>query len=235
VIRTTGAKRRRLVRGYNATWSSDGKRLAFQSAFERAAIEVIGLSGRGHGMLTPREHNEEPIWSPVGGRILFTRALEEYEGHITVVNSDGSGLREITQRQSSRGVWSRDGHSIAFLGALSPQDLRRALYVIREDGSGERMLVQSSAQEVLGPLSWSRRGEISFELATARSERIAIISAEGGSPRVLTNGFGAEWSPNGRWLAFTDYSNCRGADGVVEAVYVIRRDGSHRRRVSPCN
>lgn len=57
-----------------------------------------------------RNWNVSLCWSPDGSKILFTVPMEEYGCHLFVINSDGSGLTQITDNINGYDVdvsWSR--------------------------------------------------------------------------------------------------------------------------------
>jgi hypothetical protein len=62
-------------------------------------------------------------------------------------------------------------------------------------------------------------------------ETMEIIEPSDPKTFVVVNGFrdaiiGVDWSPDGRWLAFSIAGS-----GVEDGLYVIDRDGKHRRRL----
>jgi molecular chaperone DnaK len=99
----------------------------------------------------------DPIWSPDGLRIAYTRSVPFggkglWTSHIWVVNADGTGARAITSGPSKDWdpTWSPDGTWIAFTRGQSEHP---AIYCVRADGSDPRRLTAGNAQE--GHPAWS--------------------------------------------------------------------------------
>ena len=85
-----------------------------------------------------------PAGHLMGKKIAFERSKEnDYD--ICVMNSDGSGLRNLTNN-TARGrwpCWSPDGKKIAF---VTQKDLNSDICVMNSDGSGLRNLTNNTAQ-----------------------------------------------------------------------------------------
>jgi Tol biopolymer transport system component/PKD repeat protein/pimeloyl-ACP methyl ester carboxylesterase len=82
-----------------------------------------------------------PHWSPDGRQIAFPR-----NGHIFVVNADGSSLRQLTNVDGPHFApsWSPDGSSIAF---TSSRDGNNEIYVMDSDGSNQVRLTYSGGND----------------------------------------------------------------------------------------
>ena len=106
-------------RGHGATWSPDGKRLAFTRAApssmaddEATSIHVIGVDGTGETTLV--EHAHAPAWSPDGSRIALV-SDREGTNKIFLVNPDGGGFVRLTDGPKDEDPdWAPDGSRIAF-------------------------------------------------------------------------------------------------------------------------
>ncbi len=182
-------------------------------------------------------------WSPDGRKLAF---LHSSCGHfcfnLYVVNSDGSGLRNLTSKLAVGGygpgaslasdpVWSPDGRKIAFV-RLSK---RLGVYVVNADGSGMRNLTPKPVGTYAAP-AWSPDGrKIAFVSDRDGNSEVYVMNANGSGQRNLTRNpaFDADpaWSPDGRSIAFGSTR-----DGNTD-IYVMNADGSGQRNLtrSPAN
>jgi TolB protein len=125
---------RRLLIGGNgffasqSTWAPDGRRIAFIGSRrgEETGIWVADWDGSGLTFLAGPDDPfhvfyEDPVWSPDGQWIAFTRDIEKnypLHGHYTVsltvwvIRPDGTQLRRVTD--GSHPSWSPDGRRLAF-------------------------------------------------------------------------------------------------------------------------
>ncbi|HET7232230.1 MAG TPA: hypothetical protein VFJ16_19645 [Longimicrobium sp.] len=107
--------RRIVARGENPAWSPDGQWLAFihfpSGRPARISLRVVRTDGTGErtvfvqdpaGMRWPHYPSpggwpREPLWSPDGRRIVFTKHFQS--GHtLWIINADGTGLRRLANR-----------------------------------------------------------------------------------------------------------------------------------------
>ena len=161
--------------------------------------------------------------------------------NLYVVNSDGSGLRNLTSKLgagqglgaglASDPVWSPDGRKIAFV-RLSK---RLGVYVVNVDGSGVRNLTPKPVGAYASP-AWSPDGrKIAFVSDRDDNSEVYVMNANGSGQRSLTRNPAFDddpaWSPDGRLIAFRSTR-----DGNTD-IYIMNADGSGQRNLtrSPAN
>ena len=242
VVNADGSGQRTLARRGNApAWSPDGRRIAFVIA---AKLYVVNADGSGHRTLTRLRGGGDVAslaWSPDGRKLLFLVEHSfmhaprcDFCSRLYVLNADGSGLRDLTQKLGmSRGpgagpasdpVWSPNGRKIAFVR----RNTRLGVYVVNADGSGVRNLTPKPMGAAYAAAAWSPDGrKIAFAGERDGNSEIYVMGADGSGQRNLTLNQGYDgdpgWSPDGRKITFVSNRDGR------YAVYVMNADGSGQR------
>ena len=210
-----GSSPRRLTRGCCASWSPDGRRIAF----DNEGVFVIEIDGSGLTSVRPGGSENRPDWSRDGMRLTF----DDTTGVFTA-KPDGSDLTRIAESASAP-RWSPDRRRIAFERYVTEGGrFGDDIFIIDADGSDERRLTRG-----LGHSSpaWSPGGrKIAFQGYVA-SYDIFVIGADGSNQLRLTSTGSWEgppvWSPRGQTLAFS-----AGTAGL----YTIRADRRRYRRLA---
>ena len=238
-------KRRRIALPGNdssATWSSDGKRLAFSHTPPRRPtpdLYVVDVSGRNPKPLLkvkrgPVEQLEgelvgvyRPAWSPDGKRIAFIGGVYENfsaNPRLLVLELASGKVRRLTNlfgfHVGSAPSWSPDGRRIAFSHCpAKPGDETWgtcAIWSVRVDGTGARKVGPSSRDDAYAPV-WSPDGkQIAYSLHRSAVGGLGtwVMPATGGAPRKLAAQSGSpDWSPDGTQL-------------VIDGLYLVTADGS---------
>lgn len=197
--------------------------------------------------VTAGPRDDAPVWSPDGTRVAFVEGNDAGgSAELFVVGSDGSGRRQLTaleggscaEGEGAAGLrvrepaWAPDGQWIVF-GTTTTCGGLEGLAVVRADGTGLRPLTTDLDAADLYP-RWAPTGsQIAFVRQVDRSDpesdhEVMVVNADGSGLRALTSGAFAtvaEWSPDGRLIAYGDVS---GPDAVV---WVVAPDGSAPRQL----
>jgi Tol biopolymer transport system component len=120
-------------------------------------------------------------------------------------------------------VWSPDGNRIAF--AVQGDKVRKGIYQTYSNGGGGQELLLSDSDRLIWPTSWSRDGRFilySREAGAAQPESVDIwiLPLSGDRrPRLFIHAPGraydGQFSPDGRWVAYTSEESGRGEVYVV--------------------
>jgi TolB protein len=209
---------RRAPAGFNAAWSPGGARFAFNGSsgvsFGLWVMDRDGGDLRWLGFANSQLEETslpDPDWAPGGRRLVVS-----YRRDIHVVNTDGTGRRQLTRGYAGdwSPAWSPDGAWIVFT-----RDSR--LFRVRTDGTGLQLLGRGDEAD------WSSNGKrIVFTVHAPFGGRdIYSMRADGTDRRRLTQSrvdeYAPAWSPGGTRIAYT-----RGFEGDV---WVMDADGRNRR------
>ncbi len=198
-----------------SSWTPDGTGILFQTIRD-GNREVYRMAADGSEPLNLSRHPDDDLLaetSPDGSRIVFfsTRGErpapgEPYPGNLWTMKPDGSEQVRITDRRvgsSFGGAWSPDGRSLVFSRFIAPEDTE--LFVLDVTTGEERRLTTRPGSE--GGARYSPDGtRIAYHHQVGDTARIAVMDADGGGTRYVTNGglhYVPSWSPDGRWLIFT--------------------------------
>lgn len=174
-------------------WSPDGRTVAFTRSGANAAA-AIWLAAPDGSSARRLVSGSSPAWSPDGKTFVFTHG-----SFLWTMRRNGTGFHQLTSTPANPDCdftqgdydgspdWSPDGHLIAFVrycGSTIDQE-ENAIYVIRPDGTGLRLLTDDPSDD--SP-SWSAGGR---SLAFARLYKVMSVPRAGGTPRRL-------FAPRGR-------------------------------------
>jgi Tol biopolymer transport system component len=217
----------RPIRAFQPGWAPDGFRITFANTVGTSVgggIWIINSDGTGGARVGSTQQNDGwPTFSPDGRQIAFVRRAGRFDS-IFVVNTDGSGLRQVTNDVTVEDPeWSPDGTRFTFSNGFD-------LYVVNADGTGARNLTAGEASNARHP-AWSPDGS---RLAYAVLNQVRVIPAAGGASSAVVSGlrevWEVSWSPDGTQIAFV---NDPGDNiQVQEELYVANADGSNVRRLN---
>jgi Tol biopolymer transport system component len=183
-----------------AAWSPDGKRVVFDSDYQRTRYRVNTLFAiRPDGSdleqlpILLRRFIGAPAYSPDGKMLSFDWDANLDKGHqqgIYIASTDGTPLRRLTALDQPNALvtqsnWSPDGRWIVFAQYSGPD--QSVIVRIRPDGTGRRELTR-----------WA------------------------------LNANNAKWSPDGSRIAFNSHIDLRGSLRASDAanVFTMKPDGS---------
>ena len=148
------------------SWSPDAKSIVYAMADPRedgnffgtwsgGTMFVVDVASRRARRLTG---GNQPVWSPTGDRIAFTRTNGCDAASIWTIRPDGSGARRLTKGPVDHSpTWSPDGGRIAFSRAAIARGCSERparIVVIGADGTGASRLTRPAsirpAPNVLG-------------------------------------------------------------------------------------
>lgn len=171
------------------------------------------------------------------GLIVYqNRNDERGTGKLYSIRPDGSGRRAITSAPADAAPdWAPDGSKIVFTLAHNQGPLFCSVALVNADGTGLTDLStgQTGCQ---GDPAFTPDGRrivfIDFD-DKADLENIWTMDLTGGDRRRLTNRMDSgtmdpNVSPNGRWITFV-----RQKSETAKALFRMRSDGSHVRRLTP--
>lgn len=202
-------------------WSPDGKRLAFVSNFSEGTRNVFVMEpeapGQSVNIAVQVTHYKDggylndPVWSPDGTKIAFTRGVDEGSHSIVVANADGTTVTPVTVTEHGQHPsWAPDDGKIAY-------SYGKQVYIKNSDGSGTAVpLANGEGKEP----SWSPDGSrIAFDAGEFTSFHIVGANGAGPPAEVPINSqySFATWSPDGGRLAYRETSNNEGYFWIVNA------------------
>jgi TolB protein len=237
-------------------WSADGTRIAFEEDRRGTSSRVYLADADGSG-LKPLgacsgscAGQDAPAWSPDGSKLALGAGSIRKE-EVWIVNANGTGLEQLTQRNDTttagkddgQPAWSPDGTRVAFVRHLAqPQPRgRTAIFVIGADGSGERQITPWKLDGGDHP-DWSPDGtrllfrSNSWNAPANALSNLYAIRPDGSRLTELTHArageqyLSASYSPDGKWITF---GASRGtAKNAKPAIYVMRANGSGMRQIT---
>jgi Tol biopolymer transport system component len=207
--------------GDDYAWSPDGSKLAMKSD---GTLSMLTVDSRRRRRLAVIDDVDVFSWFPGGTRVALFNL--DRIAIVDVRNGTMKTVVRLRQPGSDYGALSPDGRKLAFERGYE-------MYVSNIDGRAQRRITHTPRAD-LGP-AWSPdSSKVAFVSGRDLPEpnwfttETTVAASDGSSLRRLTsNNDDAEesdvqWSPDGRWLAFT-------RDGKQ---YFIRSDGTKERRVA---
>lgn len=185
--------------------SPDGKQVVYSTLDNRLIMQNV--DGTDAAVLTANAAYETiPDFDADGDRIAFYGDDE----NLYVINSDGTGLRKVTDSAKSdpagqsRVEWSPDGTKLLYVGMDGRG--QTDIYVVNADGSGKQQLTDDLGNDLLP--TWSPNGaQIAW---VGFPGDIFVMNADGGNRRTITPNVAnidtyPEWSLDSKRLIFVNH------------------------------
>lgn len=150
---------------------------------------------------------ESAALSPDGQAIVVYLAQPGHDDVYTIDTESGDRTRKtFGPGDEENPVWSPDGRRLAYHSAMSGLDHR--IEILDLESSAAPVVIYSPGRAWLYPTSWSRGGWLAFGRADFERQQdlyaIRVDSSEHVIPVAVTTASEsqAQFSPNGRWLAY---------------------------------
>lgn len=172
----------------NASWSSDGRRIAFDRAGQIRIMDADGTDREGFGV---REliGLARPAFDPTGTQIAFQAVGTDGRRDIYIRNLDTRVTRRLTFAGGAEPAWGSDGR-IAFTRANN-------IYVINADGTGKRRITGKGGVQA----DWSPDSQ---RLVFVRRGNVYRVNQDAKDLKKLTGKTGYEpvWQTDGTRVLF---------------------------------
>ena len=240
IINPDGSGWRRLTNtsfaNFNASLSPDGQSAVYV-VNDGSASEIyeLDVSTGGSTQLTDLQTSlGSPEVSPDNQFISFHYLSENNNLQLWMMNRDGSDPNEVyseSGKNAHDGTWSPDGAQILF--ALGRAE-NNALYIMGFDGREPRLL--NASIDTRGRSDWSPGDLIVLDMGSPFAHEVYLINANGNGLRQISpsgmNSQGASLSPDGKWIAFTAYTNVADRDLNSCEIFTMRVDGTDIRQLT---
>ncbi|MCP4727631.1 MAG: DUF5050 domain-containing protein [bacterium] len=215
-------------------WSPDGNKIVCVGYADQSTWSIYTFNaddGSGFTRLTDMADvlDNEPVWSPDGSTIAFTRTYSDQNmrNELWIMNADGTDQQSIgIEGYASK--WSSDGQRFIY---CSNAEGNFDIYTCNTDGTNIDQLTSTPHNE-MSPI-WSPDGsKVAFHSNKDGDLELYVMNSDGTNEIQLTNNnsgnFLPRWSPDGSTIVF-----CSGLPGNDHwEVYLIDADGNNLRQLT---
>lgn len=202
-----------------------------------ATIRPDGSARRDIGPSNQRPY-EEPVWSPDGERLAYSRTTAEGTSIIVSVRSGRSTRRVTTGPHDSDPDWSPDGTRLAFTRTETTSEGSSSAVMVVNVSTGEEASVSDDASQPTFSPDGTR---VAFAATSADGTTDIYSSAPDGSDRTQVTSdadsedHAPEWSPDGDELVFERWSFEDGSEYLYSDIWKVEGDGGGPVRLTEHN
>ena len=239
IINADGSGFRRLTNtslaNFNASLSSDGKSVVYvvRQGETSELYELHPDNGQKQKLTDLKKYVSTPEISPDNKYIIFTYRAGQNNSQIWMMDRDGTNPHQwygASGQDVHDATWSPDGTKILF--AIGRNNSNK-LY-IRDLSGGEPQEVNAKI-DTRGHSDWSIGNLITLDMGGEFMHEIYIMNLDGSNLHQVSQGNNAQgesFSPDGKWIAFTAYTDVANKDQASCEIYIMRADGTGVRRLT---
>jgi dipeptidyl aminopeptidase/acylaminoacyl peptidase len=238
IVDADGGRNRFLVKGSQAAWSPDSRRIAYVAEGKPAGAQVFvrWIDAPGETQLTRLERSPSGLaWSPDGRHIAFNMLVPGSAALTVKMPARPAGAKWVdAPRVVDRLNYRNDG------SGWRPEGFAH-IFVISDEGGAARQLTDGDYQH--GSPEWMADSQTIVFSAIRKSDaeylrddsEIYAVSLNGGAIRQLTDRKGPDTgphvSPDGRLIAYTGNDENDNTYNVTR-LYLMNADGSNKRALT---
>ncbi len=220
---------------YYASLSPDGESVVFVGK-ETGNTEIYELnlsSGKTKQLTHLKTDLGSPEISPDNTLIVFTYRASNNIAQVWIMNRDGSDPHKFyssSSQEAHDATWSPDGTQLLFAMGRGENN---KLYIIGFDGHDPQVVNPSI--DTRGRSDWSLGGLLAFDMGGPFQHDVYLMDSDGSNLNKFSNGNnsqGASFSPDGKWIAFTAYTDVANKNQSSCEIYIMRMDGTDLRRLT---
>ncbi len=173
-------------------WAPDSRRIAFENDGDPRVIYVAEIGVKQPLAVTAATTKSwNPTWAPDSQQLAFASTADGNAGIYAA--SAGGGPVRLTPLEawSQAPAWSPAGGAIAYVGG--EPDKTWSLYLMQANGAARTRLHTPVYPEA--PAVWSHAGDKLAVLVDDGDRELAVIRADGGDFRLLTQNNANDWDP----------------------------------------
>jgi len=221
---------------FNATLSPDGQKAVYVvSDGKNSEIHELDVkSGNSKQITDLKQNTGSPEISPDNQLIIFHYREGSDNVQLWLMNRDGSDPHKLygtSSKDAHDGTWSPDGAQILF--ALGKAE-NNNLYITDLNGREPRLL--NSSIDTRGRSDWGFGNLISLDQGGPFAHEVFVMNDDGSDLHQVSptgmNSQGASISPDGKWVAFTAYTDVADKDLNSCEIFIMRVDGSDMRQLT---